>query len=273
MPYRLTRATQAKFQRQLTEYYQQNRRDFPWRQTANPYHVMVSEVMLQQTQAVRVVSFYQRFLQHFPTVKALADAPAAAVLTAWQGLGYNRRALYLQQAAKIIEEQFKGTFPKTSAELTRLPGIGYNTAGAILTYAFNKPTVFIETNIRKVIIHHFFSHAEKVSDKEIATVLEQVVDQDNPREWYWAMMDYGSFLGSTKAVTNARSKHYVKQTQFVGSKRFTRSQILKYVLRSSRPRQEIQERFIALPYVESALNELISEGFCSEENGLIQIRN
>jgi A/G-specific adenine glycosylase len=215
------------FQNQLLGYYAAHgRHDLPWRHTTDAYHITVSEVMLQQTQVARVIPKYLEFLAAFPTVADLAGAELGDVLRAWQGLGYNRRAKYLWQAAQTIVADFGGQFPDSTEQLVGLPGIGKNTAGAIVTYAFNQPALFVETNIRTVIIHHFFTNTSAVSDKEILDVLAEVIT-DEPRIFYWAMMDYGSQLKTDGVRLNARSTQYIKQSPFAGSRRRVRGKILR----------------------------------------------
>ena len=183
--------------------------------------------MLQQTQVARVIPKYATFLTDFPTVSSLAVAPMGVVLTAWSGLGYNRRAKYLQQAVQIIEQDHYGIFPETMAELQRLPGVGINTAAAIMAYAFNKPVTFIETNIRSVYIHHFFQKETAVTDRQIIALVQQTLPQSNPREWYWALMDYGSQLKQTSGNAARRSASYTRQSTFQGSLRQIRGQVIK----------------------------------------------
>jgi len=206
------------------------RHDLPWRQAEagssfDPYKIMVSELMLQQTQVMRVIPKYQAFTEQFTNTRELARAELGDVLRAWQGLGYNRRAKYLWQAAQIVDNL--KYFPKTSEELLRLPGIGVNTAGAIMAYAYNSPAIFVETNVRTVYIHHFYSDRTGVTDKEILTLLEQTLDHEHPREFYWALMDYGSHLKATVGNLNKASKQYTKQSQFQGSRRQVRGKILR----------------------------------------------
>lgn len=232
--------TSKQFQKKIWQFYKKNRRDFPWRNTINPYKILVSEIMLQQTQAPRVVSKYNSFLKKFPTVKKLAEASLKEVLLEWQGLGYNRRAKYLKSTAEIIVRDYKGKFPKDLLELKKLPGIGQATAGDLLAFAWNIPVVVIETNIRSVFIHHFFSHTqeEKIHDKDILPLIEKTLDQKNPREWYFALMDYGAFL-KEKENPGRRSKHYIKQSAFKGSNREKRSTILKLILEKPRTENEL----------------------------------
>lgn len=212
----------------LTHYDTHGRHDLPWRQTTNPYHIVVSELMLQQTQVGRVIPKYRAFLAQFPDVKSLANSKLGDVLVAWQGLGYNRRAQYLWRTAQRVQDELNGRFPETQDALVSLPGIGSNTAGAILAYAYDTPVVFVETNIRSVIIHHFFEHRDDVSDSEIMHVLRQLLPDTSARVFYWAMMDYGSYLKQTVGNNVARSRHYVRQSAFQGSRR----QLRGFVMRS-----------------------------------------
>lgn len=208
-------------------YYEANKRFFPWRKTRNPYRVLVSEIMLQQTQTARVVLKYDSWLKKFPDVKSLAEANVKAVLLEWQGLGYNRRALALKKTAEVVMEKFGGKFPKTYSDVLELPGIGPYTAGAIMAFAYNVPFPIIETNIRTVYLHFFFKDKDGVSDKEILKLVEETLDQENPREWYYALMDYGVMLKKTLGNLNKRSRHYTKQSPFKGSNRELRSALLK----------------------------------------------
>ncbi len=211
-------------------YYRANRRSFPWRKTRNPYHILVSEIMLQQTQTDRVLDKYTLFLKTFPNFRTLAQAPVSKVLKVWQGLGYNRRAISLHRIAQIVVKEYHGRLPKTVEKLMALPGIGHYTASAICAFAFNQPTAFIETNIRRVYLHFFFPRRKKVEDQEILAVVEKTVDKKNPREWYYALMDYGVMLKSLVPNPNRRSAHYTKQSKFEGSNRQIRGMILKAML-------------------------------------------
>lgn len=252
-----------KINERIWHFYKANKRDFPWRRTTDPYYILVSEIMLQQTQTGRVIDYYQRFITEFPTVKDLATAPLSKVLKLWQGLGYNRRAKFLKAAAEKIVQDFNAVIPNNLDDLISLPGIGKNTAGAILAYAFNQKVIFIETNIRKTIIHFCFPKSEQVSDMEIEKKIEQLIVGQTPREWYWAVVDYGSMLGKKKTITNNRSSHYRKQSKFEGSNRQIRSAVLKIVLANRRcSLLKIVEQ---LPYpiekIKSAIFELENEQF------------
>lgn len=229
-----------KFKKDILSFYKRQKRDFAWRQTTNPYNILVSEIMLQQTQTTRVVKKYDEFLARFPSLASLAKAQLKDVLVLWQGLGYNRRARFLHEGVKMINEKYAGEFPRTFEELTELPGIGQSTAGAIMNFSFNIPTSFIETNIRTVFIHHFFSHKphkkspkQKVSDKELLELIEKTIDRKNPRDWFYALYDYGTYLKSILDSDPAKkSTGYKKQSTFKGSFRQKRAQVLRYILKS-----------------------------------------
>lgn len=218
--------------------------------------------MLQQTQVSRAVPKYQQFLERFPSFTVLADAPLGDVLRAWSGLGYNRRAKFLWECAKRVVTEHKGQLPKTTAELIKLPGIGPNTAGAVLAYAFNKPALFIETNIRTVFIHHFFMDRQSIGDKEILDLVARTLP-DQPREWYWALMDYGSYLKQTVGNLNTASKHYTKQSRFEGSSRQVRGRILRLLGTRPYTQRELQQQIVderLLP----VLRELVAEGLITQ---------
>ncbi len=262
------------FKRKVWKYYKDHgRHDLPWRKRLTPYRVLVSEMMLQQTQVTRVIGKFNVFLRDYPTVSALAAAPLADVLRAWQGLGYNRRAKYLHRTASIITHDLHRKFPKTARELQTLPGIGLNTAGAIIAYAYNQPVEFIETNIRRVFIHEFFAGKEKVSDAMILPLIHScIVQEKNPREWYWALMDYGAMLGKDASLLNPnrQSKHYNVQSKFEGSRRQVRGKILKYLLGQSKfqTNQLISLQIdVDTARVQEALNQLVSEGLIRNVKG------
>ncbi len=210
--------------------YHSHGRSLPWRDRTDAYAIVVSELMLQQTQVQRVIPKFETFMATFPTVQALADAPQSDVIELWSGLGYNRRARFLHQTAKKVVEDFDGNFPDTVEGLVSLPGIGVNTAGAVLAYAFNIPRVFIETNIRSVYIYEFFPDSADVSDAELVPLIEATLDTSNPREWYWALMDYGTMLKKQVGNSARQSKHYKKQSKFEGSKRQVRGAVLRLLI-------------------------------------------
>jgi A/G-specific adenine glycosylase len=220
-----------KFQKNIWNYYKKHRRRFPWRNTNNPYHILISEFMLQQTQVERVVSKYEEFVSVFPDIYCLSQSSLRKVLSIWKGLGYNRRALNLRLCAQKIVNDYSGDIPQSIDHLTQLPGIGKATASAIVAFAFNKPSVFIETNIRRVYIHFFFHDKEGIHDREILPIIEKTLKRRNPREWYYALMDYGSMLKKEFKNPNRKSLHYQKQSSFEGSRRQIRGVILKELLK------------------------------------------
>lgn len=216
------------FIRSVWRYYKANgRHNLPWRKTSDPYKIVVSELMLQQTQVVRVLPKYKEFLKQFPTVRRLAAAPLGDVLKAWQGLGYNRRAKFLWLTAQSVVGEHKGKFPTTFGGLKGLPGIGHYTAGAVMNFAYNEPYPLIETNVRTVYIQHFFHNKNVVADSELAPIIEQTLDRSNSREWNWALMDYGVHLKTTVGNASVQSKAYKKQSMFKGSDREIRGAVLR----------------------------------------------
>ena len=260
------------FQKKIYAFFKDNRRDLPWRNTTDPYKILVSEVMLQQTQTSRVVEKYLAFIKSFPDTKTLAGATFPEVLRLWQGLGYNRRALWLKKSSEIISKDLGGIFPKTQEELTKLPGIGVNTAGAIAAFAFNKPVVFIETNIRRVFIHEFFSDQAEVFDKEILLLIEAALPPKDIREWYYALMDYGVFLKRQTTNPNRKSKHYAIQSKFEGSARQVRGQILKKLLKGRVLSTDLQ-RTLNSPHFSLALEQLKTEGFIVAEGASLKLKS
>lgn len=246
----------------------------PWRQNTDPYWVLVSEIMLQQTQVDRVVPKFIAFMEEFPDIKQLAEAPLSAVLAQWSGLGYNRRAKFLHEAAKMVVGDFKGSFPATASELMLLPGVGVNTAGAILAYSFNESAIFIETNVRTVYFHHFFQDDYDVKDTTIKEYIVQTIDTEHPREWYWALMDYGSYLKRQGAGALSKSKHYKKQSKLKGSLREVRGLILKALTASAEHTMIVDELADLMPQDERfsvALEGLLADGLVKKSKGSVQL--
>jgi A/G-specific adenine glycosylase len=253
----------ALFQRLLYSYYDKYHRDLPWRNTDNPYHILVSEIMLQQTQVERVMEKYDQFTTRFPDVASLAKATLKEVLEVWQGLGYNRRAISLIKLAGVIVSEYHGQLPVDAEELVKLPGIGRATAGCLLAFAFRIPSVFIETNIRRVFIHHFFQDRVGVHDNEIILLVEETLDRENPRDWYYALMDYGSQLKKEMENPNRKSAHYARQMPFEGSDRKIRGTVVKTLVGE----MSMTEEDIILTFgsekerVKRILTDLVKEGF------------
>lgn len=253
------------FQRTVRGYYKKNgRHTLPWRQTYSPYRILVSEIMLQQTQVERVIPKYKNFLKKFPTLSVLANAPLSAVLIEWQGLGYNRRAKMLQSAARAILTEHNGRFPKSKEELLALPGIGPYTASAIRVFAFNEPETLIETNVRSVFIHHFFPKKKKVSDASLFPLIVASVDVQNPREWYSALMDYGSHVKQTVGNASRRSAHHVRQKPFKGSNRELRGTIMRELSKRKRSMTYLETLGFDKKHLLSQLDSLRKEGMIQE---------
>jgi len=261
------------FRKTIREYYKKHKRSFPWRNTRNPYFILVSEVMLQQTQVGRVIPKYEMFIKLFPTISLLAKVSTRDVLGAWQGLGYNRRALYLLSAAQTIERDYGGVVPQDSDALQKLAGIGRNTAGAICVFAYNAPASFVETNIRSTFIHFFFKNRNKVRDKDIFPLVEKTIDVKNPREWYWALMDYGVMLKERHLNPSRKSTHYKKQGAFKGSHREKRGLVLKILIKKSSQTLNALalSTNIDMPYLKKMLGDLQKEGFITQDKNFVKI--
>lgn len=312
-------------------------RDMPWRDEPTLYHVLVSELMLQQTQVSRVLVKFAEFMTAFPTIKVLASASLADVLKVWTGLGYNRRAKYLHAAAKmIVADSREGSilrehlqpefsllraqggrgakpFPQDSIPrkreegvadtltgksvhyenqhippadnvrstlkcpqtehavsldvLTQLPGVGKNTAAAIMNYVYEIPTPFVETNIRTVYFKHFFAAQTDVTDKQILEVVDQTMDREHPREWFWALMDYGAWLKSQGEGRLDASKHYKKQSPLRGSVREVRGQIIRALGEGGMNIEALRAAIQADDRFAQALEGLRRDGLVSDTGG------
>lgn len=260
--------TKAAFQELIWQKARELYRDMPWRDDPSFYHVLVSELMLQQTQVARVLVKFSDFMTAFPTIETLAQAPLAEVLRVWQGLGYNRRAKFLHEAAKYVVVHRQ---PTTLDELMELPGVGRNTAGALMNYVYDIPTPFIETNIRTVYLNHFFAGAKSVSDRELYEIVEATMDREHPREWGWALMDYGAWLKTQGAGMVNASRHYRKQSPLKGSVREIRGKIIArlsehdYDLTSLEMTVGGDERFLP------ALNGLERDGLIQRDAGIVHL--
>ena len=218
------------FRQTIYQHYRKEGRVLPWRLTRDPYKILVSELMLQQTQAERVVAKYEAFLRDFPNFDVLSHARLQNVLEMWHGLGYNKRALALKRIAQIVDTKFDGKLPSDYAALVQLPGVGRTTACAIRAFAFDAPEVLIETNIRAVFIHTFFADDQGVKDDEIFPLVDCTLDRSNPREWYYALMDYGVMLKKKYKNPSRQSAHHTKQAPFKHSNRQLRGQILAEIV-------------------------------------------
>lgn len=263
------RPTTRAFRAFVRGFYREHGRKLPWRETRSAYRILVSEVMLQQTQADRVVPKYREFLRRFPTWSALAGASTAEVMRAWQGLGYYRRAFNLQRAAQSVVRDFGGKLPRDPAVIRTLPGVGSYTAGAVCAFAFDVAVPIIETNVRSVFLYTFFLKRKSVSDAEILQLVEETLDRRNPRDWYYALMDLGSELKRHRRGINTRSKHHAKQSPYHGSNRQARAAVLKTLAeRGAVTEAEIARLLQAeRARIERAVEGLLREGLVRRSNG------
>jgi A/G-specific adenine glycosylase len=253
----------------MTYYRQYGRHDLPWRSTHDPYAILVSEVMLQQTQVDRVVPYFKWWMKKFPTPSSLAHASLSGVLKEWQGLGYNRRAKMLRECAKEIVAEHGGKIPRDFAALVELPGIGPYTAGAIRAFAFDEPEIFIETNIRAALIHHFFPRSKKVPDTRLIPILEKLhLHASSSREWYSALMDYGAHIKKTNPNPSRRSKHHTRQAKFEGSLRQIRGALVRQLIQGSISERALLSINVADSYrIEQALKSLEQDGIIMKKKG------
>ncbi len=254
----------------MWDYYKDyGRHDMAWRHTDDPYHIVVSEVMLQQTQVARVAEKYPEFIGLFPSFTSLAVASVRDVLAAWQGLGYNRRALNVKRLAETIVGQYGGLLPRAPEELEKLPGIGPATARSIAAFAFNTPVAFIETNIRSVFIHEFFANRDDVSDCEIIPIAKTALPRGRSREWYCALMDYGAHLKASVKNPSQKSAQYTKQKPFKGSDREIRGAIVRLLVEKS-PRTANELKVVSgftKEKLGGQLQKLIKEGLIRRVRG------
>lgn len=267
----LTEQEVVLFRQKIYDFYHAHKRDFAWRKDITPYKIVVSEMMLQQTQTSRVVDKFDQWLLRFPDFATLACSSVRDVLFYWQGLGYNRRGLALHDFAKRIVVEFSESVPQDPELLKTFKNIGTNTAGSICAFAFNKPVTFIETNIRTVFMYEFFKGEKNIDDKQLLPLIKAMVDHENPREWYYALMDYGVYLKKELKFSNAASRHYVKQSKFIGSKRQVRGLVIKILSKAGMISfDELQELIsLELPHnvysIDGIIEDLREEGFLEKD--------
>lgn len=270
----LTPSAISSFQKKIYGYYRIHGRDLPWRKKVTLYRVLVSEIMLQQTQVERVIEKYREFLTAFPDFPSLAKAPLSKLLRIWSGLGYNRRALSLKALAQKVVEEHQSRLPSDQGKLLALPGMGKYTAGAVMAFAFNKSVVFMDTNIRRVYIHEFFHDREDIHDDEIIPFLERTMDAENPRKWYNALMDYGAMLKRERVNPNRRSAHYTKQSPFENSNRQVRGLIVKILVREAplSAAQIVKRTGMNAERVRMNLVQLAKEGFILKKGSRFTVK-
>ncbi|MDR0312346.1 MAG: A/G-specific adenine glycosylase [Treponema sp.] len=265
------------FNRLIYSFYEKEGRTLPWREDLNPWGILVSEFMLQQTKVQRVEEYWKRWMKKWPNPADLHNAGLEEVLREWSGLGYNRRCKFLKDCAGIIVRDYKGKVPGLPEDMIKLPGIGPYTAGAIPCFAYNHASVFIETNIRSVMIRFFFPGQEGITDKKILPVIDSFLDRSNPRKWYWALMDYGAALKKTIPNPNRQSAHYTRQKPFTGSFRQLRGAIMRSLINEGPGKNEdIQKRLGLEPKTADfydALEALKKDSLVAEEGGVYRAGN
>ena len=271
------------FNRTLFVWHKKNYRDMPWRQTHDSYKILISEVMLQQTQVNRVRTKYNEFLEQFPNVKVLAKAPLGSVLRVWSGLGYNRRAKFLYECAKTIMAKHGGKFPNTYEELVLLPCIGRSTAGALLAFSFRQDTPMIDTNIRRILARVFFKK-KLPSDKALYDFAVTLIPRGKGRIWNYAMLDLGATLCTARDHSSDcpfMKLHgkvgdfiYKKpQKKFAGSRRFYRGQILKLLASKHELEYASIQKSLKLSKhdVVSIITDLLKEGLVKRSKGKVTL--
>ncbi len=277
-------------QRLILAWYSQNKRTLPWRSTKDMYHIVVSELMLQQTQVDRVIPKYHAFLKRFPTIYDLARASAAEVIDEWAGLGYNRRALYLHQFAQTVMKAHNGIIPQEREQLLELPGIGPYTSQAIRCFGFGKDVPVVDINIKRIYSRLFFKG--EGSENELQNVAREIVPTGNGVAWNNALMDFGSLICEDKprcdicpltahcsAYKAGTPEKYVKpktQSKFIGSNRYYRSMIIKALRKNNftlplkkikklKPNDKSEEWF------EAVIAGLEKEGLIIKKNGMLSL--
>ncbi len=262
------------FREIIYSHYRVSGRSFPWRETSDPYHILLSEMMLQQTQTARALPKYEEFLRRWPTLEALSRASLTDVLSCWKGLGYNRRALALKKIAEISTRTYAGTLPVDQKELKALPMVGPATSAALLAFAHGIPSLYLETNIRRVLIYFFYHGVDQVHDRELYVLLETLLDRRDPRNWYYALMDYGVYLKTMVPNPNRRSAHYTRQAKFENSNRQIRGELLTVF--TERGASTVEELYASLKFdasrIDSCVEALVKEGFifCEAESAAEQ---
>lgn len=264
------------FRVHILSWYRKNGRDLPWKRTKNPYRILVSEVMLQQTQVSRVERTYRAFLRMFPSLRKLASASDADLLQAWKGLGYWRRAVALRETARRISKDHRGRIPHDPSLLQSFPGIGPYTARAVSCFAFGNSEAFLDTNIRRVYLHFFFKGKESVRDEEILSLARRAVWKRDPRTWHYALFDYGATVLKNDPA-NRKSASYKRQSRFQGSFRQFRAIALRRVLEGKRRkvpgkilRKELREQMRKRGAVHApsrVLESLCRDGLLKERGG------
>ncbi|OGG11577.1 hypothetical protein A2Z00_05085 [Candidatus Gottesmanbacteria bacterium RBG_13_45_10] len=271
---KLTKQNIQRFQSTIFRWWETNKRDLPWRHTHDPYNILVSEVMLQQTQVPRVIAKYREFIERYPTVNSLALASPGSVLRAWKGMGYNRRALYLQKAARAIVERYKGIFPRNEQELRELPGLGTYTARAILVFAFKQNVSMVDTNIRQIITHYFFNDSPQ-KEKVIQITADQLLPKGKSWEWHQALMDYGALkFHEVKMKRPEQSRGTT--IPFKNSNRLFRGRIVDRLREEDIKERKLIDEFASLykkddQFIRHIIEGLMKDGLISRRKGFLSL--
>jgi A/G-specific adenine glycosylase len=251
------------FQKKVLSFYKKNGRMLPWRETTDPYKILLSELMLQQTQVNRVIRYYESWIARWPTIHALASASRVEVLQAWMGLGYNTRAMNLHKAARKIVTQFDSDVLEAMRQYKEIPGVGRYTSQAVQIFATNADLVTVDTNIRRIFIKEFHL-PETVSDKELWMLAERCLPNGRSREWHNALMDYGA-LHLTAQKTGIKSK--TRQSRFEGSDRQLRARIIRILLQNDESLMNISRILnVERTWLQRILEKLISEDIILKKN-------
>ena len=262
------------FSSHIHDFYDSWGRSFAWRETTDPYRILLSEVMLQQTQTARVEPKYELFLSLWPGFEALAKAPLEELLFHWKGLGYNRRALNLRKSAQMTE-MWGWTIPADEKTIRSLPGVGKATAAAVMAFCYQKQSIYLETNIRRVLLYSFYPDQDAVKDAELEVLLFRLAEkQADMKRWYYALMDYGVLLKYLVPNANQRSAHYSRQSRFENSNRQIRGQLI-HLLCDTGEKSEEQICSLLSHFSEerilNSLEQLKKEGFVAEESKIYKI--
>ena len=263
------------FQDRILAFYTDHKRHFAWRETSDPYRILLSEVMLQQTQTSRVEPKYEEFLSLWPDFSSLSTVSNEMLLSHWKGLGYNRRALNLKKAARMTE-CWNWTIPNDAKLIIQMPGVGESTTAALLSFCYNEKSIYLETNIRRVLLTCFYDHQSNIHDKELKALLHRLsLLTDDMKNWYYALMDYGVLLKNLFPNANVRSAHYTKQTKFENSNRQIRGQLIH--LLTDTGAKDLDTVYRLLPHFEeeriyACLLQLSAEGFVQECESVYKIR-
>jgi len=265
----ISREKIQRFQKKVFSFYQKNKRDLPWRKTTDPYKILLSELMLQQTQVKRVILYYDKWIARWPTIDALASASLSKVLQMWMGLGYNTRAVNLHITARKIVTEFNSDVLKAMKQYKELPGIGRYTSQAVQIFSSNENLFTVDTNIRRIFICEF-DLSTKIPEKELWGLAERCLPLGKSRDWHNALMDYGA-LHLTARKTGIKPK--TQQSRFEGSNREIRAKILRCLLTNSTSLSELEKKLgIKQKRLRSILDKMINEKIIAKRNNTYQLK-